>query len=87
MLKKALIHEESCKKGQAFPIIPVVFYHGKTPWKWAKSFQDIIYKGFLRKTPVRLRRNMINYEIRLLDVYEPKSRPADNIYILYNSYR
>ena len=69
---QSLLHEESCKKGQAFPIIPVVFYHGKTPWKWAKSFQDTVYKGFLRKTPVRLRRNMINYEIRLLDVHEPK---------------
>ena len=47
---------------------------GRTPWKWSKSFQDTVYKKFLKKIPVKLKRNMINYEIRLLDIQDPKLR-------------
>ena len=56
------------------PIIPIVFYHGKTPWKWAKSFQSAVYKDFLKKIPVSLRKNMINYEIKLLSAQDSKLR-------------
>ena len=64
---QTLLHEQSLRMGKASPIIPVVFYHGKTPWKWAKSFQDDAYRGFLAKIPARSREYMINYKIKLLD--------------------
>ena len=70
---QTLLHEHSLKaKGIASPIIPVVFYHGKTPWKWAKTFQETAYKGFLSKIPARFKKNMLNYEIRLFNAHDPK---------------
>ena len=70
---QTLLFEQSLKEaGQAMPIIPIVFYHGKTPWKWAKSFQSAVYKDFLKKIPVSLRKNMINYEIKLLSAQDAK---------------
>ena len=29
------------------PVLPIVFYHGKTPWKWKLSFQEAIFGTFL----------------------------------------
>ncbi len=70
---QTLLHEHSLKtKGAASPIIPVVFYHGKTPWKWARTFQGSIYKAFLSKIPVELREYMIDYKVKLLDAQDPK---------------
>ena len=70
---QTLLHEHSLKtKGIASLIIPVVFYHGKTPWKWAKTFQGTVYKDFLEKIPARFRKNMIDYEVRLFDTHNPK---------------
>ena len=68
-----LLHEYSLKaNGIASPIIPVVLYHGKTPWKWAKTFQETVFKDFLTKIPAQFRKNMIDYKIRLLDANAPK---------------
>ena len=76
---QTILHEENLQSDSIVLIIPVLFYHGKTPWKWAKSFQEEVYKGFLSKIPAGFRKNMINYKIRLLDtnklkgVFENKS--------------
>ena len=66
------LYEESLRSGITSIIIPVVFYHGKTPWKGPKTFQEDIYKGILSKIPAEFRRSMINYEIKLLDTNKLK---------------
>lgn len=64
---QTLLYEKSLKTGESFLIIPVLFYHGKTPWKGSKIFQEDLFKGFFSKIPAGFRKNMINYEIRLLE--------------------
>ena len=54
------------------PVIPVLFYHGKEPWKGKKSFQEGFFGEFFAKTPVSMRKNMLNYELKLLDTHNPK---------------
>ena len=37
---QTLIHAKTLQEtGRFAPTIPVLFYHGKTPWKWGVSFQ------------------------------------------------
>ena len=54
------------------PVIPVLFYHGKEPWKGQKSFQEGFWGEFFAKTPVSMQKNMLNYELKLLDTHNPK---------------
>ena len=43
---QAFIHEQTIQgTKQASPVIPVLFYHGKTPWKWKLSFQETFFWG------------------------------------------
>ena len=58
--------------GQAWPVIPVVFYHGKDPWNWKTSFQEGFWGEFFSKIPVSARKSMLNYELRLLDTHDPQ---------------
>ena len=67
------IHEQTLKEfGRPQPIIPVLFYHGKTAWKWKLSFQEAFFGEFFAKIPVAFRKNMLNYKLKLLDVQDPK---------------
>ncbi|MCY4513048.1 MAG: Rpn family recombination-promoting nuclease/putative transposase [Bdellovibrionales bacterium] len=67
-----LIEENLNQHGKPMPIIPVVFYHGKRPWKWNLSFQAaFLGKDFL-EIPALSRKSMLNFEIRLLDAHDPK---------------
>lgn len=38
--KTFIIGKTFQETGSASPVIPVVFYHGKQPWKWKKTFQE-----------------------------------------------
>ena len=67
---QTFLFESLSTKEKASPIIPVVFYHGKSSWRWVKTFQEGVYKGFLEKLPIQSRRNMIDYEIKLLDIHD-----------------
>ena len=58
--------------GHAWPVIPVVFYHGKQPWNWKQSFQEGFWGKSFFKIPISLRKNMINYRGRLLDTHDLK---------------
>ena len=70
---QTLIHTRTLQEtGHPAPVIPVVFYHGKTPWKWSLSFQKTFFGEFLDKIPALSRENMLNYTIKLLNVYDPK---------------
>ena len=67
------IHEQTLKEsGRPQPVIPVLFYHGKTAWKWKLSFQEAFFGEFFAKIPVAFRKNMLNYKLKLLDVQDPK---------------
>ena len=67
------IHEQTLKEsGRPQPVIPVLFYHGKTAWKWKLSFQEAFFGEFFSKIPVAFRKHMLNYKLKLLDVQDPK---------------
>ena len=53
-------------------IIPVLFYHGKAPWKWKLSFQEAIFGKFFSKIPISFRKNMLNYKLRLLNTHDSR---------------
>ncbi len=78
---QAYLHEQTVKKyGRPMPIIPVVFYHGKQPWRWEKSFQEAFWpqgggkKDKKSKTSLLGRESMLDYQVRVLDVQDPKLR-------------
>ena len=64
---QTMLYEKNLKAGRIFLIMPVLFFHGNTPWTGSKVFQEDLFKGFFSKIPAGFRKNMINYEIRLLD--------------------
>ena len=73
------IHEQTLKEsGRPQPVIPVLFYHGKTAWKWKLSFQEAFFGEFFAKIPVAFRKNMLNYRLKLLDVQDPKVKKVFN---------
>ena len=71
---QTLIHEKSLQeKGHPTPVIPVVFYHGRKPWKWKLSFQEIFWgKEEFSELFDLFGRNMLNYKLRLLSTWDPK---------------
>ena len=72
LLRKLLIQQT----GQAQPIIPVLFYHGKEPFKWKKSLQEEDFKSFFSKIPLESRKSMLNYEPKVINTKDPKIRKA-----------
>ena len=69
LVYQSLIHEQTLKQyKKPQPIIPVLFYHGKEPWKWKTSFQEVYFD----KIPAFFKKNMINYSLRVLDVHSPE---------------
>ena len=70
-----LIQEWFLKQtGQAQLVIPVLFYHGKKDISWSKSLQEEYFKSFFDKIPVETRKNMLNFEIRIINTKDPKVR-------------
>ena len=70
---QTFIHEQTIQgTKQASPVIPVLFYHGRVPWKWKLSFQETFFEDFLPEIPVLSQESMLNYKLRLLDVNDPK---------------
>ena len=72
LLRKLLIQQI----GYAQPIIPVLFYHGKEPLKWKKSLQEEDFKSFFSKIPIESRKNMLNYEPKIINTQDSKIRKA-----------
>ena len=62
--------------GYPQPIIPVLFYHGKHPLKWKKSLQEEDFGPFFSEIPVESRKNMLNYEPKIINTQDPKIRQA-----------
>ncbi len=62
--------------GYAQPIISLLFYHGEQPLKWKKSLQEEDFAPFFSKIPVESRKNMLNYEPKIINTQDPKIRKA-----------
>ena len=60
--------------GQAKPIIPVLFYHGRQTLKLKESLQEEDFKGFFSKIPLETRKNMLNYELKIIDTKDSRIR-------------
>ena len=74
---QAVITSKSLEEtGCAWPIIPIVFYHGKKPWKWAKNFQKGLMGEFLEEIPIFLQKVMLNYSIKVIDIHDKKVAQA-----------
>ena len=70
---QTILYQRSIEEtGYPSPILPVVFYHGKTPWKWPLSYQETFFGELLTQTPSLLQESMLNYSLKLLDMNDPK---------------
>ncbi|MBC6416155.1 MAG: Rpn family recombination-promoting nuclease/putative transposase, partial [Bdellovibrionales bacterium] len=72
LLRKLMIQQN----GYVQPIIPVLFYHGKGPFKWKRSLQEEDFKVFFNKIPRESRKNMLNYEPKIINTKDPEIRKA-----------
>ena len=70
LLRKHIIKQ----RGQAQPITPLLFYHGKQLIRWKKSLQEEDFKDFFSKIPVGIRKSMLNYELKIIDTKDSEIR-------------
>ncbi len=74
---QALITDKSLEElGEAWPTLVVLVYNGQKPWKWEKSFQKGLFSRFFSKIPATIQKNMLNYELRVLDTHDPRVEKA-----------
>ena len=72
---QVLITSKSLEEtGEAWPVIVVVFYHGKQPWNQPKSLQEGLFGKV--KIPSSLQKDMLNYRVRVLDTHDPRIERA-----------
>ena len=72
---QTLIYEQHSEQ-QIISVIPVLFYHGKQPWTWRRSFQEVFLGECFSEIPAGFRRSMLNYRLKLLDTHDPKTKRA-----------
>ncbi len=72
LLRKLIIQQT----GYPQPIIPVLFYHGKEPFQWKKTLQEEDFKSFFSKIPIESRKNMLNYEPKIINTQDPRIQKA-----------
>ena len=58
--------------GKIHPIIPVLFYHGKEPFKRKKSLQEDDFKDFFTKMSRETSESMLNYKPKIINTHDPK---------------
>ena len=58
--------------GYPQPIIPVLFYHGKKPFKWRGSLQEEDFDVLFAKIPMESKKSMLNYRPKIIDTKDPK---------------
>ena len=71
-----LIGKNLNETGNTLFIMPLLIYHGKSPWKWKLSFQEALGGKDFLKIPVLSRKSMLDFKVRLLDVGSPKLEEA-----------
>ena len=60
--------------GTIQPTASLLFYHGQKFVKWKNSLQEEDFKGFYSKLPLFLRKDMLNYGLRVISTKDPKVR-------------
>ena len=72
---QTLITSKSLEEtGEAWPVIVVVFYHGKEPWNQPKSLQEGLFGE--AEIPSSLQKDMLNYNMRVIDTHDPRIERA-----------
>ena len=57
-------------------VIPILFYHGKIPWKWPVSFQKGFFGKFFKEIPPAFRKSMLDFKMKVVDTNDPKVKQA-----------
>ena len=68
------LYERKSEKTTA--VMPILFYHGKTPWKWPISFQKGFFGKHLQKISPVFHKDMVDFKLKLVDTNDPKVREA-----------
>ena len=64
------------KRKATILVLPILFYTGKTPWKWPVTFQEGFFGKYLQDLSPEMRKNMVNFKLRLVDTNNPKVKKA-----------
>ena len=75
------------ESGQAWPVVVVVVYNGREPWKWARSFQEGLWGSAFRagsaggagsapQIPLSLQKDMLDFGLRILDTHTEAAAQA-----------
>ena len=59
-------------KKKACVVVPVLFYHGKKPWQWPKSFHKGFLGDILPKMPLSMQKDVLDFSARVIDTHDPK---------------
>ena len=71
------IHEQTLKEsGRPQPVIPVLFYHGKTAWKWKLSFQEAFFGEFFSKIPVGFSQKYAKLQAEIIGCSRSKGKKS-----------
>ena len=71
---QALLYER--KSENIVAVIPILFYHGKIPWKWPVSFQKGFFGKFFKEIPPAFRKSMLDFKMKVVDTNDPKVKEA-----------
>ena len=74
--KIAFIVRSLEETGEAWPVFAVLFYHGPTPWPRGKSLKKSLWGHVLDKIPSSLRKDMLDYGLRIVDTHDPRVERA-----------
>jgi len=72
LIREYIIQQTGCP----WPVIPVLFYHGKEPLKWKQSLQEEDFKAFFPKIPIDSRKDMLHFGLRIIDTKDLKIQRA-----------
>ena len=79
---KTAVHEHILRSGRLSPVISGLFYHGMEPWGQPPGFLKGVWGDFFDKDLAFLKKFMIDYEVKIIDMHSPevqKSFRAGNL--------
>ena len=73
---KTAVHEHILRIGRLSPVISALFYHGKEPWGQPPGFLKGVWGDFFDKDLDFLKKFMIDYEVKIIDINNPEIQKA-----------
>ena len=71
------VRKHSIKQyGYPQPVIPILFSHGRKPFGGKRTLQEADFGPFLERFPVKIRKNVLDFEIRVIDTKDCEIRKA-----------